>query len=86
MHSHVIHDRGIRVKIIKKQLRKFYSDAGVGIRRAEKLVKADIGAARRYIRAQQTGVCGNVPLDCAFIWQDTAEGVAYWNRRHRGFQ
>lgn len=78
----------------KRQLREFYAVNGVGIRRAEKLVKSDLrralrntqqtvlGEAREYIRG--TGTKRVAQLDMLFVWGESPEGHEYWAARDWG--
>lgn len=73
------------MRTIKRQLRQFYADLGIGVRRAEKLIKSDLNAVRRYTNPR-VGVHPEHQLIQAMLWCHTLQGWRYWAARHYGLK
>lgn len=71
------------MRTIKRQLRQFYASQGIGVRRAEKLIKSDLNAVRRYTN-MSLGVHPKHHLIQAMTWCHTPQGWRYWAARHYG--
>lgn len=72
------------MKTIKRQLRQFYAAQGIGARRAEKLIKSDLNAVRRYTDLPARALPERVLIQ-AMAWDSTPQGWQYWAVRHYGF-